>query len=341
LPWQLTTLPTGRALAFTRGIATNRSLATILGDREIISWPRTPWRPRENDFVVGWGRKRNTFWARRYAARHHLPFISLEDGYLRSVGLGKAGSPSYSFVLDDFGTYYDCSSTNRLEAWLNSPKPVPEEARTTVDSALTRIRDLGLTKYNGLPRLPLDRFEPDREHVLVVDQVAGDLSLRHGGAESLKLADMVQAAHQDHPDAVIWIKAHPDSAAGYGRGLNNDDIASARFITELCDPIALLEPFCHIYVGTSLLGFEAVLRNLPVTCFGQPFYSGWGFTDDRLSPDRRDRRRSADEVFAAAYVGYSHYVDLETGQSCGTIMSTWRRGNPAGSMTPLIPLSDK
>jgi hypothetical protein len=28
-----------------------------------------------------------------------------------------------------------------------------------------------------------------------------------------------------------------------------------------------------------------------VTCFGLPFYAGWGFTDDRLHLPRRTRRR--------------------------------------------------
>ena len=31
---------------------------------------------------------------------------------------------------------------------------------------------------------------------------------------------------------------------------------------------------------TSLMGFEALLRGIPVTTFGRPFYAGWGLTRD-------------------------------------------------------------
>ena len=31
---------------------------------------------------------------------------------------------------------------------------------------------------------------------------------------------------------------------------------------------------------TSLAGFEALLRGKPVTTHGQPFYAGWGLTED-------------------------------------------------------------
>ena len=30
---------------------------------------------------------------------------------------------------------------------------------------------------------------------------------------------------------------------------------------------------------TSLMGFEALLRDLPVTTYGAPFYAGWGLHD--------------------------------------------------------------
>ena len=38
---------------------------------------------------------------------------------------------------------------------------------------------------------------------------------------------------------------------------------------------------------TSLLGFEALLRGLPVTCLGLPFYAGWGLTRDHMPPPPR------------------------------------------------------
>lgn len=51
---------------------------------------------------------------------------------------------------------------------------------------------------------------------------------------------------------------------------------------------------------SSLTGFEALLRGLDVTCYGLPFYAGWGLTTDmdaQLSPkadylERRKRQTS-------------------------------------------------
>ena len=44
------------------------------------------------DAIAGWGRRPTTERARAYAARRDLPFLALEDGFLRSVGLGVAGA---------------------------------------------------------------------------------------------------------------------------------------------------------------------------------------------------------------------------------------------------------
>lgn len=44
-------------------------------------------------------------------------------------------------------------------------------------------------------------------------------------------------------------------------------------------------------------------------CFGIPFYAGWGITDDRVICERRVKQRSVEEVFAAAYILYTHYTN--------------------------------
>lgn len=38
--------------------------------------------------VIGWGLRPTTHKARAFAAEHQLPFIALEDGFLRSLGTG-------------------------------------------------------------------------------------------------------------------------------------------------------------------------------------------------------------------------------------------------------------
>ena len=42
----------------------------------------------------------------------------------------------------------------------------------------------------------------------------------------------------------------------------------------------LLTVVDEVHVLTSLTGFEALLRGKMVICYGQPFYAGWGLTND-------------------------------------------------------------
>ena len=57
--------------------------------------------------VVGWGHKPTADKARDYAAKHDLPYIALEDGFLRSLDLGCKGAQPLSLVVDHTGIYYD------------------------------------------------------------------------------------------------------------------------------------------------------------------------------------------------------------------------------------------
>ena len=68
---------------------------------------------------------------------------------------------------------------------------------------------------------------------------------------------------------------------------------------------------------TSALGFEALLRGVPVTCLGTPFYAGWGLTRDlgRI-PARRQARPDIADLAHAALIAYPRYRDPQTGLPC-------------------------
>lgn len=68
---------------------------------------------------------------------------------------------------------------------------------------------------------------------------------------------------------------------------------------------------------TSLLGFEALLRGLPVTCLGAPFYAGWGLTRDLGPvPARRRARPDLVQLAHAALIAYPRYWDPVTRRPC-------------------------
>jgi capsular polysaccharide export protein len=323
----------GVAITFSSGIRRLPGLASLLGVDVVRG---SPWplarSVASGDLVVGWGNKVNTRRARRFATRQGLPYLRLEDGFLRSVGLGVSGAPPYSLVIDDIAIYYDASRPSRLEHLLNGKalpalpggNPVPAGPDALQDPAvlgrarrcMAQIVAARLSKYNNSPERLLPPCE--RPRVLVVDQTAGDQSIAGGLAGPDTFVHMLAAARREHPDAEILIKTHPDVRSGRKHGHFGADDADerTRLLTEDINPIHLLEQVDHVYVVTSQLGFEALLVGRPVTCFGVPFYAGWSLTDDRQPTPRRTRPRSLEQVFAAAYLIYARYLDPDLGSPC-------------------------
>ena len=68
---------------------------------------------------------------------------------------------------------------------------------------------------------------------------------------------------------------------------------------------------------TSLSGFEALLRRVPVVTTGAPFYAGWGLTEDRGEiPPRRREDVSLAGLIHATLIDYPRYTDPVTGLPC-------------------------
>jgi capsular polysaccharide export protein len=307
------------AATFSQVIAELPHLKTLLDVDFIVLRPKW-WHALALDVVVGWGKKDSSQIARDYAERHELPYLGIEDGFLRSVGLGVEGHAPCSLVLDDLGIYYDATCESRLEAWLNADDFAPQASELArAERCMAQIRELRLSKYNHTPRdFALPPRTPGRPRVLVADQTHGDMSVVLGLVSEASFRAMLDAAQRENPGAEVFVKGHPDVLAGKKRGYLQELAPSlgVPVIAESCNPIALLEQVDKVYVATSQLGFEALMLDKPVSCFGAPFYSGWGLTEDRLRVVRRQRRRSVSELFVAAYLRYPRYIDPDTGRRC-------------------------
>lgn len=240
----------------------------------------------------------------------------VEDGFLRSRGLGAALTPPLSLVADDLGIYYDPTRESRLERLIESP-PVGAEARAA--RLVAQILQARLTKYN-LRAAPVAL--PDtrgRAVILVPGQVEDDASIRLGaGAERTNLA-LLQRVRAENPDAFLIFKPHPDVEAGLRSGAIGDDDLSrlADLVARNSDPVALLEQVDAVWTITSTLGFEALLRGVPVTTLGAPFYAGWGLSRDLGPvPARRVARPSLHAFVHACLIAYPRYRDPVTGLPC-------------------------
>ncbi|RYY92333.1 MAG: capsular polysaccharide biosynthesis protein, partial [Comamonadaceae bacterium] len=268
--------------------------------------------------IVGWGRKRSGRRAARIARAQGVTCLLLEDGFLRSYAPGRRFAP-LSLVADDVGIYYDSTRPSALENLLNSASDLLEGIQADVDRARDLILRHRLGKYNAAPdwdEVLAGRPVPGAHGrcVLVVDQTAGDLSVALGGADAGTFQAMLAAARAENPGATVFVKTHPEvsggSKAGYLTSVQDDEHTVV--LREAISPLSLVERMDRVYVVSSTMGFEALLAGKPVTCFGLPWYAGWGATDDRQRCARRTRRRSVHELFAAGYFHYPRYLDPVT-----------------------------
>ncbi len=273
--------------------------------------------------LCGWGRKPSGQCAVALAYCLKMPYFLLEDGFLRSTGLGVNGSTLLSIVVDDLGIYYDARYPSRLEKLIQQIdySAIAIEA----ERALNLIRQFRLSKYNHAAEWQLPHSTLQKKlQVLVIDQTRYDLSVKFGGGNAQIFNQMLTAAIHENPDAEIWLKTHPDvlngKKQGYLTAINHPNVL---LINRDISPLCLLEQIDKVYVVSSQMGFEALMLSKPVICFGLPWYAAWGLTDDRHPNNeslriRRGESRHLEALFAAAYLLYPRYVNPKTGK-IGTI----------------------
>ncbi|PLS01520.1 beta-3-deoxy-D-manno-oct-2-ulosonic acid transferase [Neobacillus cucumis] len=255
----------------------------------------------------------------RYADRKGVPVYRMEDGFVRSVGLGSMHTPPYSICFDKKGMYFDSTQPSDLEILLNgydfdSNPELLQQSKNCIEM----LNKLGISKYNHIGSKSVHEIygQKTKKRILVIGQVEDDASILKGCSKRFTNNDLVRLASKENPDAEIIYKPHPDVLTGRRPKQSNPNEVSqiAKVIEE---PLSLVDSFKtidHVYTITSLSGFEALLRGIPVTTVGAPFYSGWGVTDDRQITDRRKRKLSVEEIFAGAYLLYPRYADPLTGE---------------------------
>lgn len=300
----------GRALAIaSAGVwRWQRQIAAATG-MCTVRWGGLIRRPRF-DAVAGWGARPSASAARELARRHHVPFVTAEDGWLRSIHPGGA-EPPLSLLVDWGGCHFDAQRPSDAETAISqSAGDYSPERLARARSGIEVLRRRRLSKYNHAPTESHDVATlPTNATVLVVDQTFGDASIAGGMAGAESFAAMLRCALEDHPEATIIVKTHPETSAGSKRGYLTD-AAGDRIVRfdSLVNPWTLIERVDTVYVVSSQLGLEALLAGRRVVCFGAPCYSGWGLTEDRVRIERRRARPTVEQLFAALYFDYARYV---------------------------------
>ncbi|NOX73539.1 MAG: capsular polysaccharide biosynthesis protein, partial [Alphaproteobacteria bacterium] len=286
----------GRLLSFEKEVAP----ATRAGRRGLI------WAGKETQKV------RDIF------AAADAPLLRLEDGFLRSNGLGAELVPPMSLVLDDLGIYYDPSRESRLERLLNESAALDAGALARAARLRAQLLELGLSKYNVGGLIGAD-WPQGKRRILVPGQVEDDASIRLGAGKVSRNIDLLARVRRDNPGAFIIYKPHPDVEAGLRKGRVSKG-AALEFANEVAsgvNAVAAIEAVDEVWTMTSLLGFEALLRGKAVTCLGVPFYAGWGLTTDfGVAAERRVARPSLDGLVHGVLIAYPRYFDPLTGLAC-------------------------
>lgn len=247
-----------------------------------------------------------------------VPLVRVEDGFVRSVGLGSDLVPPCSIAVDRQGIHYDPTRPSDLEAILAEASFPPD-----LLARAARLREVvvakGIGKYGGDAAPAFPPRAPGRRLVLVPGQVEDDMSVRLGGGGLASNLELLRRARALEPEAEIWFRPHPDVDAGHRKGAvaDADALRHADRVVRGGGMAALLACVDGVHVLTSLTGFEALLRGCDVTCHGTPFYAGWGLTRDLAPiPPRRGRSLSLDELVAGVLILYPRYLDPVTGLPC-------------------------
>ncbi len=298
----------------------------------------TPWKIRQiNRFLFDATGKRISFfgnfkikkenmivWGKNPKLDKHKSkvnnFISVEDGFIRSVGLGGDLYPPLSLLFDKKGIHYDASRESDLEYLLQN-YDVNDNEIIRSKKIIDLLIKLKISKYNLRlnNKINMPNNIQKRQIIGVLGQVETDNSIIYGVPEdtiSKTNFALVEQVRNDYPDAYIIYKPHPDTESGLRiKGTKDASIKeNADFIANKTSVEHLFKEVDKIAVFTSLGGFEALLRGISVSTYGLPFYAGWGLTDDKLHDHlwskRRTRKLTIEELTFIALIKYPFYSSL-------------------------------
>ncbi len=309
---------------FSSGIRKIPHLSGLLGGAEVLS----PGMQGREDWVAVWGaEKRSGKRATEYAKTRGVPLLYLEEALYK--GYAPKDAP-LGLIKTQGSAYYDARSSHELSDYLNQGEESLDAMRLQyAQECIEMIRKYGLTKYNNAPPLEhcasLKTFLMHQgKSILLIDQTFEDKSVTLGNAGAEDFEAMYKKARLLYPHQKVLFKVHPLVASGDRRGYLRDlydrlpaeEREHIRLVEEHVNVSSLFPWIQEVFVVTSQAGFDALLWGMPVRCFGQPFYGGWGLTFDEKawSEHLRQRKVSIEKLFWGIAIECSSYVHPDTGE---------------------------
>lgn len=301
-----------RLFVYNGGFLTQKRVRRILS---LAGYDIRLGKPGPDDAIGVWGQSPTAPRGEKVADHTEAPIIRVEDAFLRSVLTGRDGAVGLGLLIDKNGVHFDPTNRSDLETLLSEHPLDNTHLLARAKNAIADFQRLHLSKYNAHD---LTLVPPAPGYVLVIDQTRGDASVKASSCDLNTFREMLYYAQEEHPTAQILIKTHPETAAGHRRGYFSETDCTARvsLVDAPYSPYVLFEGAIAVYTVSSQMGFEAILTGHRPVVFGQPFYMGWGLTDDRKPLDRRQRKLTRAQLFAAAMILYPHWYDRHRDQIC-------------------------
>jgi capsular polysaccharide export protein len=244
-----------------------------------------------------------------FAHKNNISICRVEDGFVRSNSLGSDLTQPYSLVIDSRGIYFDPSQESDLEVILQTYDFASEPLLLKrAEKVIEHLVANKISKYNVYQNIQLD-FPKDKKIILVPGQVEDDASIKFGanGMTNLKLLEQVR---KNCPNDYIVFKPHPDVLVGNRVGYVQESQA-LKYCNQVVTDVGIdsvLDYADEVHTLTSLVGFEGLLRQKQVFTYGQPFYAGWGLTQDQKPVERRARQLTLNELVAGSLLLYPQYI---------------------------------
>ena len=268
----------------------------------------------------------------------NIELVLVEDGFIRSKGLGIHLNLPASLTFSHKGVHYNCNESTELEDLLNTYQ-VSENNINIAINIINKIKVNKISKYNeeNFSQI-LDVENQNKKKILVIGQVEDDASIKLGSNSIKKNLDLLKTVRHKNPDAYIMYRPHPDVSSKLRLGSipENEVLKYADNILTSADTFQCLDLTDEVHLITSQIGIEALLMNKKVVCYGQPFYSGWGLTTDLVYNSRRKRLLTLEELIYISYILYPVYFIPSTSEpsDANTIIDliknpnyTWPKAN--------------
>lgn len=249
------------------------------------------------------------------------PLVTTEYGFISSLDIALKDSPQHSLILcpgEDI--YYNSQSCNFQKLLLSSSHfSLSSSQKLLARKLISLIKKTGVTKYNNCDHEDISGISISESTIIIVDQRLGDKALSLGGVPQDAFERMIADAISQVGIENVWIKIHPDALSGIKESCVTQALSALGLTSKVQifsanhSPKSVLQNKPSIFCASSQFGLEALLYGCPVYCYGLPFYSGWGLTNDKLRTTIPLVQRSLEELVWVYLESTSKYYVDELG----------------------------